>query len=226
MANTLTATMTLRDFEHGYWYLEELKPFAERIGIPAARKLRKDELERAIVAFLRTGRAALPTKRPLRRTGVKDVQRGLTLRRRIEHYTSNRETKDFIIEQANRMAPQVRAKSGVWYRTESLARSADHEWQAADVWRPRPAVHRPEPRGALRENSSGSLHQLSCGFSRREAGRHSHRGHRRLVRTEGARRPKNLCGVGEGTRETGHVNSWLDNGRFVTASRSQFRRNR
>jgi hypothetical protein len=42
--------VTLRDFENGYWYLEQLKNFAERIGIPAAKKLRKDELEKAIVA--------------------------------------------------------------------------------------------------------------------------------------------------------------------------------
>jgi hypothetical protein len=90
--------------------------FAERIGIPAAKKLRKDELEKAIVAFLRTGSAALPTKRSLRRTGVKDVERGLILKLRIENYTSNRETKDFIIEQARLKAPDVREKSGVWYR--------------------------------------------------------------------------------------------------------------
>ena len=82
--------MTLRDFENGYWYLEQLKNFAERIGIPAAKKLRKDELEKAIVAFLRTGKAALPTKRSLRKTGVKDVERGLNLKLRIENYTSNR----------------------------------------------------------------------------------------------------------------------------------------
>jgi hypothetical protein len=108
--------MTLREFEHGYWYLDQLKDFAERIGIPAARKLRKDELEKAIVAFLRTGTAALPTKRSLRRTGVKDVERGLRLKLRIENYTSNRQTKDFIIEQARLLAPDVRKKSGVWYR--------------------------------------------------------------------------------------------------------------
>jgi hypothetical protein len=30
-----------------------LKDFAWRIGIPAAKKLRKDELEQAFVAFLR-----------------------------------------------------------------------------------------------------------------------------------------------------------------------------
>jgi hypothetical protein len=54
MADGLSPTMTLRDFENGYWYLDQLKHFAERIGIPAAKKLRKDELEKAIVAFLRT----------------------------------------------------------------------------------------------------------------------------------------------------------------------------
>ncbi len=93
-----------------------MKPFAQRIGIPCANKLRKDELEKAIVAYLRTGKTALPTRRSLRRTGVKDVERGLNLKLRIENYTSNRETKDFIVEQAHRIAPQVREKSGVWYR--------------------------------------------------------------------------------------------------------------
>jgi hypothetical protein len=108
--------MTVREFAHGYWYRTQLKDFAERIGIPAATKLRKDELENAITEFLRTGKAALPTKRALRRMGPKDVERGLHLTLRIEHYTSNRETKDFIIEQSRRMAPHIRQKSGVWYR--------------------------------------------------------------------------------------------------------------
>ena len=116
MANALSPTMTLRDFENGYWYLDQLKDFAGRIGIPAAKRLRKDELEKAIVAFLCTGNAALPTNRLLRKTGVKDVERGLNLKLRIENYTSNRETKDFIVEQARMMAPGVREKPGVWYR--------------------------------------------------------------------------------------------------------------
>ena len=115
MGNALSPTMTLHEFESGYWYLDQLKDFAERISIPAAKKLRKDEIEKAIVAFLRTGKA-LSTKRSLRRTGMKDVERGLNLKLRIEHYTSNRETKDFIVEQARMMAPDVREKSGVWYR--------------------------------------------------------------------------------------------------------------
>ena len=112
----LSPTMTLRDFENGYWYLDQLKIFAQRIGIPSANKLRKDELEKAIVTFLRTGKAASPTKRSLRKTGVKDLERGLSMKLRIQNYTSNRETKTFIIQQAHRIVPELREKSGVWYR--------------------------------------------------------------------------------------------------------------
>jgi hypothetical protein len=108
--------MTLREFENGYWYLDDLKNFAVQIGIPEAKRLRKDELERAIVIFLRTGAVNLPTQRALRKSGVKDLERGLSLNLRIEHYTSNRETKDFIVREARKMAPEVREKSGVWYR--------------------------------------------------------------------------------------------------------------
>ena len=116
MAGTLFPTITLREFENGYWYLHQLKAFADGVGIPSAKKLRKDELEKAIVAFLRTGKAELPTKRTLRTTGVKDLEHGLSLNLRIENYTSNRETKVFIVRQARLMAPEVRGKSGVWYR--------------------------------------------------------------------------------------------------------------
>jgi len=116
MTRNLSSSMTIREFENGYWYADELKEFGWQIGIPSARRLRKDELERAIIEFLRTGKPPLPTKRALRKRGVKDLERGLSLDLRIEHYTSNRETKDFIIQQAKRSAPEVREKSGVWYR--------------------------------------------------------------------------------------------------------------
>ena len=108
MANALSPMMTLRDFENGYWYLDQLKNFAERIGIPAAKKLRKDELEKAIVAFLHTGNAAFPKKRSLRKAGVNDVERGLNLKLRIEKYTSNRETKDFSRSTLRRQWPDPR----------------------------------------------------------------------------------------------------------------------
>jgi hypothetical protein len=116
MAGRLSPTMTLREFENGYWYLDDLRDFAGQIGIPEATRLRKDEIERAIVSFLRTGAVNLPTKRALRKTGPKDLERGLSLDLRIEHYTSNRETKDFIVREARKVAPEVREKSGVWYR--------------------------------------------------------------------------------------------------------------
>lgn len=116
MPRKLSATMTLREFENGYWYLEDLKQFAQQIGIPESARLRKDELELAIVSFLRTGAVVRPTRRSLRKTGIKDIERGLSLSLRIQHYTSNRETKDFIIQQAKKSAAEVREKSGVWYR--------------------------------------------------------------------------------------------------------------
>ena len=116
MSTELSPTMTLREFENGYWYAREAREFAVSIGIPDAPKLRKDELERAIIEFLRTGVAALPTTRALRRTGKKDVERGLSLELAIVHYNDTPVTKDFIIEQARLIAPGVRQKSGVWYR--------------------------------------------------------------------------------------------------------------
>jgi len=116
MPSALSPTMTVREFENGYWYREQLKEFADSIGIPAATRLRKDELQKAILVFLRTGKKALPTKRALRKTGVKDLERGLSMKLRIQNYTSNRVTKTFIKEQALRLAPDVRKKSGCWYR--------------------------------------------------------------------------------------------------------------
>ena len=116
MAGRLSPTMTLREFENGYWYLDDLRDFASQIGIPETTRLRKDEIERAIVVFLRTGTVKLPTNRALRKTGAKDLKRGLSLKLRIEHYTSNRQTKDFIVREAGKLTPEVREKSGVWYR--------------------------------------------------------------------------------------------------------------
>ena len=33
----LSSSMTLQQFENGYWYAEELTDFSEKIGIPSAR---------------------------------------------------------------------------------------------------------------------------------------------------------------------------------------------
>ncbi len=108
--------MKPKTFDNGYWYATELKDFAERIGIPSASKLRKDELERAIRIFLRTGRIESPTKRSLSTSGVRDVERGLSLDLRVVVYTNDKETKDFLEREALKLAPGLKRKSGARYR--------------------------------------------------------------------------------------------------------------
>jgi hypothetical protein len=48
----LSKTMTVRQFDHGYWYATDIKKFAQALGLPSAGKLRKDELEKAIRHYL------------------------------------------------------------------------------------------------------------------------------------------------------------------------------
>lgn len=108
--------MTVTQFENGYWYRAELKEFAEALGIPYSKKLRKDELEQAIKEFLTTGQIKSPTKRSLSKIGVSDVTKGLSLESPIINYVSNQETKNFIITEAQKIAPNLKEKSGVRYR--------------------------------------------------------------------------------------------------------------
>jgi SAP domain-containing new25 len=78
MKPKLSKSMTLEQFENGYWYATQIKEFADQIGIPSANKLRKDELENSIKFFLQTGKIKLPTKRTLSKSGPKDLEKGLT----------------------------------------------------------------------------------------------------------------------------------------------------
>lgn len=112
----LSRNMTVAEFDNGYWYATEIKGFAVEIGIPHSNKLRKDELEKSIKLFLRTGKIALPTKRNLNRSGIKDLDRGLNLSLPVINYTSNRETKEFIMREAQKIAPGLKRKSGARYR--------------------------------------------------------------------------------------------------------------
>ena len=112
----LSRAMTLTQFDNGYWYATELKEFAKTIGIPSANKLRKDELEKAIKLFLETGEIKSPTKRSLSTPGSKDVERGLSLQLRVAVYTNDKETKDFLEQEAQKLAPGLKRKSGARYR--------------------------------------------------------------------------------------------------------------
>jgi hypothetical protein len=112
----LSASMTLAQFENGYWYAAELKEFAKTIGIPFANKLRKDELQTAIKHLLKTGKIKSPTKRSLSTAGPKDVELGLSLDLPVVVYTNDEETKAFLDREAQKLAPGLKRKSGVRYR--------------------------------------------------------------------------------------------------------------
>jgi hypothetical protein len=123
----LSKLMTLTQFDNGYWYATELKGFAKTIGIPSAGKLRKDELEGAIKLFLRTGKITASPARRLSSSGIKDVEQGLRLDRRVVVYTNDRETKRFLEQQALKRAPGMKRKSGARYRL--------NRWREAELVR-------------------------------------------------------------------------------------------
>jgi hypothetical protein len=108
--------MTEEQFDNGYWYATDIKAFADEIGIPSASKLRKDELEELIKHFLRTGKLKTPRRKNLTRSGVRDIDKGLNLKLLVHSYTSNRETKDFIVKEALKIDPNLKRKSGARYR--------------------------------------------------------------------------------------------------------------
>jgi len=112
----LSTSMTLTQFDNGYWYTTELKDFAKTIGIPFASRLRKDELEDCIKLFLKTGKIESPTNRSFSIPSTKDVDLGLSLDLPVAAYTNDRKTKDFIEQEARKMAPCLRRKSGACYR--------------------------------------------------------------------------------------------------------------
>jgi hypothetical protein len=124
MSSKLSKRMSLRAFETGYWYASDLIEFGKTLGLPAHR-MRKNELESAIKAYLSTGRLPKTIRsKPVKR-GVRDLDKGLTPDLVIANYTSNRATKDFIVRTANCRSPGIREKSGVWYRL--------NRWREAQV---------------------------------------------------------------------------------------------
>jgi hypothetical protein len=107
--------MTETQFDHGYWYATDLREFAARIGVPAASALRKDELERTIRHFIRNREVKTLVTRRLKRSGVRDVDKGLSLDLPVVNYTSTAETKDFIDREAGRLEPGFKRKPGTRY---------------------------------------------------------------------------------------------------------------
>ena len=108
--------MTEAQFDNGYWFATEIKAFAKELGIPNSSRLRKDELENLIRHFIKTGKIRKSERKNVVKTGIRDLDRGLTLSLTVSHYTSNRETKDFIKAEALKREPGLKIRSGVWYR--------------------------------------------------------------------------------------------------------------
>ena len=110
--------MTIQEFDHGYWYATELKGFARTIGIRGTSALRKDQLERAVRSVLSGQRATIVVAAPRRVTKetARDTARPLAMTRRIVHYTNDPATKDFLQQQARKLAPGVPFRSGARYR--------------------------------------------------------------------------------------------------------------
>lgn len=116
MPPKLSPKLSISDFEKQYWYAADLKRFAKEIKIPNSSKLRKDELEQAIKHYLKTGKIIASSRKNITKTGQKDIEKGLTRQLEIRNYTSNKETKTFILKEADHLAPGLKIKSGVWYR--------------------------------------------------------------------------------------------------------------
>jgi hypothetical protein len=112
----LSTSMTLTQFDNGYWYTTELKDFAKTIGIPFANRLRKDELENCIKLFLKTGKIESRHQRSFSTPKIKDVDLGLSLDLPVAVYTNVKETKDFLEKEAQKMVPGLKRKSGARYR--------------------------------------------------------------------------------------------------------------
>jgi hypothetical protein len=115
----LSASMSLTQFDHGYWYATELRRFAAELDIPSVARLRKDELERSIRQFLRSGKTETPAPKPAHsdvRSLPRDVDLGLRLDRRIIRYTNDPATKSFLEREARKLVPTFRRRSGAMYR--------------------------------------------------------------------------------------------------------------
>jgi len=111
----LRTSMTEAEFDNGYWYATQLRAFAVTIGIPSATRMRKDELERALKAFIRTGRRTGSTAKRRHTADGPDVDKGLRLDLPVVNYTSNRETKAFIEREAAKLEPGFTRRSGTRY---------------------------------------------------------------------------------------------------------------
>jgi len=108
----LSRTMSLEDFENGYFYAAELKFFAKDIGIRVAN-LRKFELEGLIAAFLKTGQVPVShPSMPRKSATERDV---LAAETQVVNYVGDKRTKTFLLSLIEAQTPGLKNVSGQWY---------------------------------------------------------------------------------------------------------------
>ena len=158
----LSASMTLTQFDHGYWYATELKQFATDLGIPSVAKLRKDELEHAIRQFLRSGRIGPPKKT----VGIGDCAR--TRRRpRAASGSSRRSLYERCGDESvsGARGEEARARLSAAVRCtlpiESVERRTAGQRSRDHISRCGRGICSPQPiHGAIRAHPARSIHQL------------------------------------------------------------------
>ena len=195
--------MSLTQFDHGYWYTTELKRFAAELGIPSVARLRKDELEHAIRRFLSSGKTEAPAPKPVQsdvRSRPRDVDLGLRLDSRIIRYTNDPTTKSFLEQEARKLAPAFRRRSGAMYRFESMEGEATVRRSRAHVSGPGVGVSSPDPiDGPICPGSAWPLCQLPQRFHDATPWSRQGRSHRGVARAEGDVLPEDLSRLGPST---------------------------
>jgi hypothetical protein len=216
----LSTSMTLSQFDNGYWYATELREFADRIGIPSANKLRKDELESAIKHFLRTGMIKSRPGRSLSAEGVRDTERGLRLGLPVVAYTNDAQTKRFLEREALKLAPGLKRRSGGALPAQSLARKAARHRSPDHLQATRGGIRSPESgQRALRADPKRTIHQFPERLLRFRRGRNSTEGRKGMESAQEIGCSQDLSRLG-GSRWRRHCQGWRDRiARSRTSSR-------
>jgi hypothetical protein len=124
----LSLQMTPQQFENGYWYAAELRSFAKSASIPHAGRLRKDQLEAAILELLAAHIPSLSGARLQRAASTfvsmsgpstsspPDSDRGLHLDLPVVRFRNDPQTWDFIERESRKLSPGMKRRSGAKYR--------------------------------------------------------------------------------------------------------------
>ena len=197
----LSASMSLTQFDHGYWYATELKRFAAELGIPSVARLRKDELERAIRQFLRSGKTEAPTaKAGAFRCPIAPTRCGPRPATRSPDHSLHQRSGDQVVPGAGSQKARSHIPStfGCNVQIESMEREATLRRSRADVSGPGCGVSSPDAvHGPFCSGSAWPLHQLPQRFHEATPWSRQGRSHRGVARAEGHVLPEDLSRLGQ-----------------------------